>query len=295
MNNEIVFLSVGRADCNILFSDIIGTRHCGLIDAGCFLPGGKYILRDFLRRRNITEIDFLVITHLHADHHNMLCTLMGEFKVNRLVLPTAQPLEVTPKILQTQPGNKYLNSLADLSRFAGHCLKADTRVEDVMNFAMGGSLPLGDLRLRCLYPFPDSRQPSVDYALRMCQEALPDSDCIAFETLSRKHANGDSSVWVLEKGDEQLALFCADAPEATLRAIMAREPLRPRLVRLPHHGLHEGYFSKELINDLAPDELIVSAGDKNREWLESTLGELFRSCKASLRFTFQGDQHWFFD
>ncbi|MBQ8537396.1 MAG: MBL fold metallo-hydrolase [Clostridia bacterium] len=295
MKNEAIVLSVGRADCNILFIGQGDERRCIIIDAGCFPPVRDTALRDLLLQRQVKTIDLLIITHLHADHLAALHTLEDSFTIQKMILPTASPIIVTPQILSTQPGNKYLLNLAMLNSFRGHCQAQGTQIEDVMRYAGAGAISFGEYRLRCLYPFKGNQQLSVSYALKMCDTACDKDACIAYEKLSRIHANADSSVWLLEKGDQALALFAADAPEQTLMDILTKEPLHPRLVKLPHHGIPGGYFSSTLVRHLAPEVLVVSTDARMKDRVLAPCNAIAASCGVPIHFTFDGSYHWFFE
>lgn len=293
MKDQAIFLSVGRADSNILFLNINHRRQCIVIDAGGFPPQADRFLRERLLENGVETIDLMIITHLHADHLSALHTLKGQFTIKQLVLPIAQPLGVSQRVLDTQPGNKYLLNLAMLDDFIRHCRRQGTQIQDVMTYAGGGEIHLGGgYGLRCLYPFKDSRLPSVEHGLKMCEPGLPQEACIAHETLSRMHANGDSAVWLLQKDGQDLVLYAADAPEETLLAILQREALHPQLVRLPHHGLPQGYFSAELIKALSPRQAVVSTSLKMKERVLEPCMAMAQACGVPIHFTFNGDFNW---
>jgi len=162
-----------------------------------------------------------------------------------------------------------------------------------MDYAQGGSLSFPSARLTCLYPAADSPRPSVDYALKMCAPGLSLNDCIAFENQSRKSANADSSVWLLESGGQQQILFMGDASMTSIAPWLREGALHPRLLKIPHHGLAKGYFQPAEILALAPEHLLVCA-DPSKEQAMNDCRRLAERCGASIHFTFDGDFHWKF-
>ncbi len=84
--DTISFLDVGQGQCvTVLTEDVTAVFDCGntyTIDD----PGMIAAARLYSRGR--TEVDFLFLSHLHADHANGAVTLMESIKVNNLVLPS---------------------------------------------------------------------------------------------------------------------------------------------------------------------------------------------------------------
>jgi len=283
--NALYSLPVGRADCHVLLLESKDQSYCVVIDAGWYPPADKHVLKDFLLQHNIRKIDLLIITHLHMDHQAALAAITDTVTVEHAILPTALPISVTDAICQTQPGNKYLLSLKDYAGFFQWCLESGTKVEDIMTYAEGGCVCLGDAALRCLYPRRDTPLPSVDYALKMCSPDITADKCVAFENLSRRHANGDSSVWLLEIGGEQKALFMGDAPMSTIETPLAEGALHPTIVKLPHHGLSGGYFDLNDLVRLQPKELIVCSELPKASEAMTQCASMALSCGADIFFT----------
>lgn len=293
--NELYSLNVGRADCHVLFLDTSGSsrRQCLLIDCGWYPPSSSHALISFLKAHHVQVIDLMIITHLHMDHLAALPDLASHLQVKRIIAPTGQMIPVTDAICQTQPGNKYLLHLKAFREALEGCAAKGTIIEDIMDYAQGGSLSFRSARLTCLYPAADSPRPSVDYALKMCAPGLSLNDCIAFENQSRKSANADSSVWLLESGGQQQILFMGDAPMTSIALWLRKGALHPRLLKIPHHGLAKGYFQPAEILALAPEHLLVCA-DPSKEQAMNDCRCLAERCGASIHFTFDGDFHWKF-
>lgn len=85
---HIYFLDVGQGDCIV----ITDGEYCVVIDGGG-LQGKQYgentgttILIPFLLKKQIRKVDFLVVTHMHYDHLAGAVELLGNFKVEHLIL-----------------------------------------------------------------------------------------------------------------------------------------------------------------------------------------------------------------
>lgn len=86
---EVVFLDVGQGDAIFIrFPD----GRAALVDGGGRPDGplvggydpGERVITPFLRRRGITRIDDLVLTHPHGDHAGGLEAVVRDFKVSRV-------------------------------------------------------------------------------------------------------------------------------------------------------------------------------------------------------------------
>jgi competence protein ComEC len=81
----VTFLDVGQGDAAV----ILGPRgFVAVIDGGgtydgSFDPGAR-VVEPFLRRRGVTSIDLVALSHPHPDHLNGLQRLVGRFPVRRL-------------------------------------------------------------------------------------------------------------------------------------------------------------------------------------------------------------------
>ena len=106
----------------------------------------------------------------------------------------------------------------------------------------------------------------------------------------KQACNEDSSIWLLRKGDRDLALFSGDSTDETMRAALCGRQVRPRLHKLSHHGICTRYFSEYVEKILRPEILVVSV-DKIHytEEVEKSVDALCAAGGSRVHYTFQGD------
>ncbi len=81
-DNYIYFMNVGQGDMSA-----IKTRDSfGLIDIGSTRKGlASSILISFMKNKNIKEIDYIIISHMHTDHINGIIEILQSYKVGMVV------------------------------------------------------------------------------------------------------------------------------------------------------------------------------------------------------------------
>lgn len=79
---RIHFIDVGQADASLLECD----GHFALIDAG--LAGNSDDLLYYLNKAGVKELDYLVMTHPHADHLGGMKDVLDKLSVQTFLLPS---------------------------------------------------------------------------------------------------------------------------------------------------------------------------------------------------------------
>lgn len=98
---QIIFFDVGQAECVLLKTD---NNHTMLIDAGN--TGQDQLILNYLAEYSITELDYLVATHPHADHIGaMPAVIRAMDNVGTVIMPD--------KTHTTQTFEKLLNAIEE--------------------------------------------------------------------------------------------------------------------------------------------------------------------------------------
>lgn len=81
-DNYIYFLNVGQGEMAA-----IKTRDSfGLIDLGSTKKGLAFnVLKNFMKYNNIRNIDYIIISHMHADHINGIIEVIKNYKVGTII------------------------------------------------------------------------------------------------------------------------------------------------------------------------------------------------------------------
>lgn len=112
---RIRFWNVGDGDA-ILIEELSGGRVFRmLVDAGCSISP---LCADYLRRANISRIDRLVITHLHADHIGGLAALAQHCTIGELIsgyIPLRAGAQLPP---DPRADKQVRNMIACLNQFS---------------------------------------------------------------------------------------------------------------------------------------------------------------------------------
>lgn len=111
------YLDVGQADCSL----IICGEDTILIDAGDV--DGYNAIHTYLEAQNVTEIDYLILTHAHADHIGSADEVLKNYTVKNVIMPryteenipTSQTYEdllyalsdSDAKVIAAKPGSSY--------------------------------------------------------------------------------------------------------------------------------------------------------------------------------------------
>ena len=87
---RVSFINVGQGDCAL----IKAPGDCDiLIDAGGYLNSegtGKYIIAPYLIKNGVTDVEYVIVSHMHSDHIIGLLGLMDEMDVDKLIIPYGQ-------------------------------------------------------------------------------------------------------------------------------------------------------------------------------------------------------------
>ena len=281
--SELHILDAGRADCTVLLLDTPQGRQTVVVDGGGKYYGARRPLLEFLTQRNISDIDLLILTHLHQDHFGGFVHLVVQ--VRRAVAP-CRDLQFADRVYPVFGDQEFYR---EYHTFFQYLNRSGTELIRSKECA-GRTFTFGDFALDCLYPMRDSTQRSVTYAEALCAPELTE-EAMAWNLEAHKQTcNEDSSIWLLRKGGADLALLAGDSTDETMRAALCGRTVRPRLQKLSHHGICARYFSEYVQKIVKPEILVVSV-DKIHYTKEmgAQVDALCAAGGSQCYYTFQGD------
>ncbi len=283
--SELHILDAGRADCTVLLLDTPQGRQAVVVDGGGKYYGARRPLLEFLTQRNISDIDLLILTHLHQDHFGGFVHLVDQVQVRRAVAP-CRDLQFADRVYPVFGDQEFYR---EYHTFFQYLNRSGTELIRSKECA-GRTFTFGDFALDCLYPMRDSTQRSVTYAEALCAPELTE-EAMAWNLEAHKQTcNEDSSIWLLRKGGADLALLAGDSTDETMRAALCGRTVRPRLQKLSHHGICARYFSEYVQKIVKPEILVVSV-DKIHYTKEmgAQVDALCAAGGSQCYYTFQGD------
>lgn len=283
--SELHILDAGRADCTVLLLDTPQGRQTVVVDGGGKNYGARRPLLEFLTQRNISDIDLLILTHLHQDHFGGFVHLVDQVQVRRAVAP-CRDLQFADRVYPVFGDQEFYR---EYHTFFQYLNRSGTELIRSKECA-GRTFTFGDFALDCLYPMRDSTQRSVTYAEALCAPELTE-EAMAWNLEAHKQTcNEDSSIWLLRKGGADLALLAGDSTDETMRAALCGRTVRPRLQKLSHHGICARYFSEYVQKIVKPEILVVSV-DKIHYTKEmgAQVDALCAAGGSQCYYTFQGD------
>ena len=283
--SELHILDAGRADCTVLLLDTPQGRQTVVVDGGGKYYGARRPLLEFLTQRNISDIDLLILTHLHQDHFGGFVHLVDQVQVRRAVAP-CRDLQFADRVYPVFGDQEFYR---EYHTFFQYLNRSGTELIRSKECA-GRTFTFGDFALDCLYPMRDSTQRSVTYAEALCAPELTE-EAMAWNLEAHKQTcNEDSSIWLLRKGGADLALLAGDSTDETMRAALCGRTVRPRLQKLSHHGICARYFSEYVQKIVKPEILVVS--DDKINYTKEMGAQVDALCAAGgsqCYYTFQGD------
>ena len=283
--SELHILDAGRADCTVLLLDTPQGRQTVVVDGGGKYYGARRPLLEFLTQRNISDIDLLILTHLHQDHFGGFVHLVDQVQVRRAVAP-CRDLQCADRVYPVFGDQEFYR---EYHTFFQYLNRSGTELIRSKECA-GRTFTFGDFALDCLYPMRDSTQRSVTYAEALCAPELTE-EAMAWNLEAHKQTcNEDSSIWLLRKGGADLALLAGDSTDETMRAALCGRTVQPRLQKLSHHGICARYFSEYVQKIVKPEILVVSV-DKIHYTKEmgAQVDALCAAGGSQCYYTFQGD------
>ena len=81
----VTFIDVGQG-CSAV---VIHENKVAVVDCGGNKKPGQNV-EEYLRKRNLNEIEYVILTHLHDDHTNGLTYLCEKYKIKQIIIPNTE-------------------------------------------------------------------------------------------------------------------------------------------------------------------------------------------------------------
>ncbi len=261
-------LNAGKADCLVLRLSLGKEMATVVVDGGT-----RRDLRNplpcFLKELGVSQIDLMILTHIHQDHQGFLLETSQTFPVKEAVLPYP-PIPLPVEKLDALYSQKQAANLRAYNALY-HSLERTCHLYTTYPFTGPGQYVFGEYTLTCLYPQLGTVSPVWGTYQRILETPTEDAQAIADQ--GRGAINGDSSLWLLEKGGEALLLLCGDGLDLHVAQSCRRHAVgQVGIIKLSHHGRNDKgrvYYTPQTIQSLHPHTVVVSA--------DETVSALYRS------------------
>ncbi|MEG1581674.1 MAG: MBL fold metallo-hydrolase [Clostridia bacterium] len=102
------YIDVGQADCSLI---VLPDGKKMLIDAGDRTIESKNKVKEYLKNKNITIIDYLVLTHSDSDHAGGMKMVLDEFEVKNIFRPFQIASNSDGSLYNGDPLSLYVENL----------------------------------------------------------------------------------------------------------------------------------------------------------------------------------------
>lgn len=288
MTAKLHVLPVGRGDSFVIEIPRQGEKPwIILIDGGdTHIPESR-TPRYYFESKGWTQIDLLVLTHIHPDHLNGLLPVVEQVQVKQAMLPyPSMQIELDqysqPQAIQTQ------GLLAAYEQLQLMLVAQGTELIYRHPFGVVQHYVFGDYELRQLAPFYEAELKGYS-TLQQLQKA-DDNDKEALLVTFDNQSNEDSTILLLSHVDgTQLVLLSGDATLNNWPAVLGREQLRPQVFKVGHHGLADAW-NEELLEALQPKWVLITNNHEEYSGYKEGWNQLCRHMNCSLFVTGECDE-----
>lgn len=284
---EITFINVGYGDAILIEHDGLW----GLIDGGSGIPqefqGNRISLQSYLSKRNISRLEFIIITHIHEDHVCGLLDCLPNVKIGEFYAP------YIPAFLNREDDNFGDNLPTNIMGY----VSAMNAYRKLFYYAADHRIPFNNLMEKQIFhplgadvPFYIA-EPTVHQARlytkridQMLCEPNADRRYALLEALERD--SNDVSVFIQIGYQELSFLLPADNCPANWREETFSLLENGNVLKLPHHGQIDA-VNERLLQHLGADFVVTSSSsDRRHNSSNRTVYEKLRSVKQSIRLMF---------
>lgn len=266
---QITIINVGYGDA-ILFQGSDG--FTALLDGGSALEsefsGDPYRIRaaDFLQREGVTELDAVLISHIHEDHVCGLEPIFETCSVKRLYVP--YPVEPFLRGCELHPAPDAFRSIPlytnALNAYRRILLRAGEAGTEITVVGPGDALCLGsELTAQVLTPKVQRIQEYME--LVEAAYASADQEAVVTELLAKLDAtsNHTSTLLRFEMG-ETVFLSAADSCPREWDEVPSFLLENGNVLKLPHHGQIDSISERFMRN--MPLEYVITTASSDRRY-----------------------------
>ncbi|MDY0289287.1 MAG: MBL fold metallo-hydrolase [Sphaerochaeta sp.] len=276
---EIIFINVG-------YGDAILVKHnsqYGLIDGGSSIQeefqGNRISLKDYLKKENITKLEFVIITHIHEDHVCGISEILDFVTIKTLYLP------YIPRILDQEDiniGNDfrfsllgYIQALNAYKNLITYAKRNNIACFNVVE--LGVFHPLGpDLEITVLEPSHDHAERYARRIESACAETNTLVKIKQLEALERD--SNDHSLVLRIVHDGYSCVLAADNCPSNWRATTFSFIQNENVLKLPHHGQLDA-VNKEFLDIVGVEYIVTSSSSDRRN--NSSNPEVYRQLRKA--------------
>ena len=92
---QVHYIDVGQADCILIRVPTENGMKDMLIDAGTSDGYKQQVILDYLDNCGVKTLDYMIVTHPHADHNAAALKILKTYNVNHLILPECDTTQKT--------------------------------------------------------------------------------------------------------------------------------------------------------------------------------------------------------
>ena len=283
---KLDFINVGYGDS--VLARLINTNgtvfsllvDCGDLTLGEYEEGSKRIRTvDLLKKKGVTKLDILVISHLHLDHTGGLPDLANNIEIKELWVNYLPPQQYWGKTCicgeELSPGanclltslNLYLHALNTLNKKGTrivHCRSNKQRID------LGEDLRVDLFMEEDLLEMQDG----------IWAETLNEQGTNAILTRLDRFINNTSLRIRLTYGGRTVSL-----PGDIYAAKWEQKQLPPiDIVKVPHHG-HKDSMTQKLSDMLRPEYAVISVSNSRSDCPDPNVIQLLRRHTKDVLFT----------
>ena len=182
---EIHYIDIGQGDATLI---MVGGKNI-LIDTGEKSTENENTLRTYLEERNVTDLEYFIITHFDSDHFGNALFVLENYNIKNVMIPD-----------QTKTTKMYENFIAELE-------KHDEINVICANDVVGDKINVGDLELNMLAPLKNNYKNSNDYSICFVARFgntkflfTGDAEETALDDIDKKYAAKDLNCDVFQAG-----------------------------------------------------------------------------------------------